>query len=615
MSILRNVIRGGQLTLHALRMLKQVLGYVLLWGGFILLLYFCLHMYMTITEYDYLWQEFRDYQIANLMCKFMMCGKKLTVHYGPRTSLLMARTVLKSATFSRANGIMWDIVWESFIFGMKGACIGCSLVSSFFIYRGFKASADQYKRGAMLSGFEKVRKRISKENKKQKYDGYKIAGMPYPFLSETQHTMVIGANGSGKTVLISDIVEQIRKRGDKAIIYDKKGDYTKWFYDSSKDKILNPFDERSQEWSLLSELQGAAGVKQIAAAFIPDKGSEENKIWDEAGRIAFTEIVNKLHANEEVLTNREIVDKVLKTSIEKASQLLKNTYAQSIIDDNSPKTAASVLFVMASHFNSLKLTNSTPENSFSIKDWIVNGEQDSMLFITSQEKLLAELSPLQTAWMEIVISGILSKKDDNKSKTWVIMDELPAINKIPSLADALATTRSYGGCFVLGMQNIAQLREIYGRNGAQNISSECNTRGIFKSNDIDTAKWMSETIGEVEISEFKEGLSYGANTIRDGVTVNKQDKIKPLLLPSEITNMKTLELILKMPDNPAIRSKVKYKNRKEVEEQYIEDDKRIDDLKSAYTDDEEMKDSIEAKKNKKDVKKTSKIYVKDNQVF
>jgi type IV secretory pathway TraG/TraD family ATPase VirD4 len=279
---------------------------------------------------------------------------------------------------------------------------------------------------------------------------------------------------------------------------------------------------------------------------------------------------------------------VLKTSIEKASQLLKNTYAQSIIDDNSPKTAASVLFVMASHFNSLKLTNSTPENSFSIKDWIINGEQDSMLFITSQENILSELSPLQTAWMEIAISGILSKNDDNKSKTWVIIDELPAMNKIPSLADALATTRSFGGCFVLGMQNIAQVREIYGRNGAQNISSECNTRCIFKSNDIDTAKWMSETIGEVEISEFKEGLSYGANTIRDGVTVNRQDKVKPLLLPSEITNMKALELILKMPDNPGIRSKLKYKNRKKVDEKYIENEQIIEDLKAAYSDVQEI---------------------------
>ena len=615
MNILTNIIRGGQLTLHALRMFKQVFGYIMLWATFVLLIFFSLNMYDNVTEN--IWIGFRDYQAANIMCHLMMCSKKLTVYFGPYPSVVTARNVLTTSFFYTSNQTMWQLALESLIFAARMASIGLGAVSVFFIWRGFKKTGDEFKRGAKLSGFERVKSDITKKNKKVNYDAYKIAGMPYPFLTESQHTFVIGANGTGKTVLISKIVEQIRARGDKAIIYDKKGDYTKWFYDSSKDKLLNPFDQRSQSWSLLSEIDNITNVKQIAAAFLPDKENQggDNKIWNEAGRIAFTEIVNKLHANGEILTNREIVDKVLKTSIEKASELLQNTYAQSIIDDKSPKTAASVLFVLASHFNSLKLTNSKPDSSFSIRDWILNDEQDSMLFITSQENLSQELSPLQTAWMEIVISSILSKQDDDNSKTWVIMDELPAMNKIPSLADALATTRSFGGCIVLGMQNIAQIRDIYGRNGAQNISSECNTRCIFKSNDSDTAKWMSETIGEVEISEFKEGLSYGANTIRDGVTLSKQDKVKPLLLPSEITNMKALELILKMPDNPAIKGKLKYKHRKKVEEKYIQDEQVIEDLKSAYADVEEIKGETEIQENEKNIKSTSKIYVKDNQVF
>jgi len=64
--------------------------------------------------------------------------------------------------------------------------------------------------------------------------------MPYPYLAEMQHSFVIGANGTGKTILISQIVEQIRERGDKAIIYDKKGDYTKWFYNSQTRCCITP---------------------------------------------------------------------------------------------------------------------------------------------------------------------------------------------------------------------------------------------------------------------------------------------------------------------------------------------------------------------------------------
>ena len=49
------------------------------------------------------------------------------------------------------------------------------------------------------------------------------------------------------------------------------------------------------------------------------------------------------------------------------------------------------------------------------------------------------------------------------------------------------------------------------------------------------------------------------STIGDGVNVSKQDKVKPVLLPSEILNMSRLNLILKMPDQPSAKAKVKHK--------------------------------------------------------
>ena len=39
MNILSNVIRGGQLSLHALRMFKQVLNLLLLWAVFVRVIY------------------------------------------------------------------------------------------------------------------------------------------------------------------------------------------------------------------------------------------------------------------------------------------------------------------------------------------------------------------------------------------------------------------------------------------------------------------------------------------------------------------------------------------------------------------------------------------------
>ena len=443
MNILSNIIRGGQLSLHAIRMFKQVLILLLLCAMFIGLTVFIVTLYQNTTLEE--WAGYRDYQIANFLRTIHLPNEKITVYYGKDLLTLRASTIIGLAYFQEHKDKIDQEVLFAGEYGLKFSGTALLIVSIFFIYRGFKRTGEEYKRGAQFSAFEKVQKQITKDNKKQKYKAYTIAKMPYPYLGEMQHTLVIGANGTGKTILISDIVEQVRKRGDKAIIYDKKGDYTKWFYNPEKDKILNPFDERSELWNLLSEIGNVATVKQIGKAFIPDQENQsgEGKIWDEAGRIAFTEIVNKLHATGEDISNREIVDKMLRQDMKKVAKILKGTYGQATINPNSPRTAVSVLFVLAAHFNSLKLNNSKRNESFSIREWVLSNDKDSILFITSQENLLSELGPLQTAWIEIAIGAILSKGTDSyndnnyndnnhnnqdnqiNNKTWVIMDELP----------------------------------------------------------------------------------------------------------------------------------------------------------------------------------------------
>ena len=173
------------------------------------------------------------------------------------------------------------------------------------------------------------------------------------------------------------------------------------------------------------------------------------------------------------------------------ADFLKDTVARNIIDPSSPKTAASVLFVLSSRFNSLRLTECKASSSFSIRKWMRGeGKEGSCLFLNSKAEYGSELSPLQTAFFEIAIGSLLSLENGSNQKTWIILDEFASLQKIPSLAKGLSLGRSYGGCFVLGLQNISQIREIYGRNTSESLSSECHNRCVFKANDPDTAKWI-----------------------------------------------------------------------------------------------------------------------------
>ncbi len=498
---------------------------------------------------------------------FKKGDKKLKVTVYGQKQEQTAASVVQSTYFLKKTYFVNYIVKYSAWFGLRWAGVWLVFFLCLFVYKGFKRSGQEFRRGAKIRDFKDVKKLISLENWRKRYKAYNIAGMPYPHLSEIQHTLVVGTTGTGKTVLISDVVEQIRKRGEKAIIYDLKGDYVKWFYNGKKDFILNPFDARSVKWRLLNDIQHPTHLKTVSQAFIPEKGfSGGDKIWDEAGRIAFASIVEKLMTENPDITNQDLVNKILKQDMSQVAKLVKETLAQAIIDPTSPKTAASVMFVLAASFNCLKLIDGCNE-SFSIKKWI-RSNSDSMLFITSKESFRAELAVLQTVWFEIAIQGLLDTEQMDQ-RTWFVMDELPTMNRIPSLAKALSVSRSYGGCFLLGMQNIAQMRETYGHHMAQDISAECNTRCFFKTNDPDTARWIAQNIGDAEIKEFQEGISYGAHLMRDGINLNSTERMKALLIPSEILNLERLHLVLKMPDFPAVKTNLKYKERKQSSPHFI----------------------------------------------
>jgi type IV conjugative transfer system coupling protein TraD len=561
-------------------MFAQVFNTLLLWSCLMGVGAFGLESYSVVTQTEV--ASVVDYYKAKAMMAIGMKNKKLIVAVDGVKYQVTPATCIQLPYFQGVKKSVEQKLAKSFVLGYGVWLISFTLLSIVFVARGLKKSGEQFSRGAKLSIFNEIKKTIEACNKKSGVTcTYTIAGMPYLHLTEMEHTLVIGTTGVGKTVLISDLVEQIRARGDKAIIYDKKCDYIKWFYDPSRDFILNPFDTRGEKWNLVKEIENIAHIKSIAESFIPDRSTYGEKMWDEAARLAFSGILEKLVCTENDITNEQIVDLLLKQDVEAVSKLVKGTYAQGTIDPNSPKTAASVIFVLATHFNSLRLTRGSFKESFSIKKWIQNKDRDSILFISSEETLSGELAPLQTAWFEIAITGILSSKD-GRAKTWVILDELPTLHKIPSLSKALSVSRSYGGCFVLGMQNISQVREIYGKNITESISSDCNTRAMFKVNDPGTAAWISKNIGEVETLEYKEGVSYGANTMRDGVNVHSQEKLKSLILPSEIQNLPKLNLLLKTSGFGTVKTSIAYRSRIIKAEPFIYSSTITDEMHKSY---------------------------------
>ena len=369
-------------------------------------------------------------------------------------------------------------------------------------------------------------------------------------------------------MLISDLVAQIRARGERCVIYDKMGSYTAAFFDPDRDVLMNPLDARAPRWSPFLEARNPRDFDMMAAALIPQQKDTVDPFWVTAARQLFSNGAG-VFWKKGVTENRVLVDHLLKTDLTALAEAMEGTVAQSIVDPENPKTALSVRAMLTANLSALEFLPDTGR-PFSIREWIGKEDGDGFLFLTSRGDQHASLRGLISTWLEIAVNAMLSLAQDDGRRIWVILDELPTLHQVPSLQPGLAESRQFGGCFVLGVQVASALRDLYGRNGAETISGLCGTRVVLAAPDRDTAQWSADSLGRSEVEEVAEGYSYGANTIRDGVSLTPRRELRALALPSEIMRLENLHGYLKFPGPfPVASIRLRYVARGEAAARFV----------------------------------------------
>jgi len=579
---MKNLIRGGQTSVHSFHMSAQLVVTLIKVAVFIVVLG---NLFYVFGKFDL--QDFKEIAMYYVAEFFVALGSEnvhlhFTGRYGNLYDLKVSVIVANTAVIAKKNQIISAII-SGLLYGIFYAFCTMVFLLILFNYRGKKLAKEKFIRGAKIVPKWRLRKIIQKYNhiesikNRQLFPSnfYKIAKIPFPENAEFLHTLVLGSTGTGKTNTTLELLDQIRRRGDRAIIYDKMGIYTSTYYDPSRDIILNPLDARSPSWSFFKEIRNESDYDYMASAFIQEKGVNGDKFWTDAARRVFAVFAKKL--NEEKgsdVTNTEFVDALLKANYEELSDFMEGTEASLLVSKKSDKTAISILSVIATHISSMKYLRDS-ENYFSIRDWIKN-DSDGLLFISSRGDQHDSLQPLISTWIDIAIKALLSveqnsQNNSNPRRIWIILDEIPSLQKMPSLLDGLSQSRQFGGAFILGLHSISQLRAVYGKDNTETITSLCRNKLFFAAADPDTAEYCSENLGSQEIEEVKEGVSYGANQVRDGVNLNKQKSNKRIVIASELMNMRKLSAYIKFAGEfPVSKISFKIKNRPKVAERFVD---------------------------------------------
>ena len=373
---------------------------------------------------------------------------------------------------------------------------------------------------------------------------------------ETNHFLLGGSTGTGKTELALSMARTLYERGERAVFIDYGANFLTRIARTG-DFILNPFDRRSVCWVPWLELRSESDYMMMARAIVPD-GFGESRAWHGLAQqlvgAAFRACVEN---------GRNTIHEFLALLISTPDELAvfaAGTPAAVMTQKGNEKMFANTRNVLMEYLEPWRfLREPAPaERGFSIRA-LIEGQYDRAgkrgqiirpwLFMTFRDDQRAAVQYLSATWMELVIRAKLSLSENRKRRIWEFIDELAAVKRIQSLPDELAFVRKKGGAAVIGVQDVAQIRGIYGQEVAQTMLQNLKSKVMLACADPDTARYFSDVIGEQRILRRKRTTA-PARDLKETrrVSTSWEPEMHRLVTYSEIMCLPVRRAYLRLPD-------------------------------------------------------------------
>lgn len=468
-----------------------------------------------------------------------------------------------------ARGRLWFILTHTFTKPFWPEWVGMGLAEILAIVGlviAFKLAATPFK-GAKFQKFyrgtEIVTQRGLSEKTRSKEPQITMCGVPVPVKAETTHISVGGATGTGKSTIIKEMIVAIKRREmktgrrERKIILDPDGDY---FHTFSRpgDKLLNPFDQRTEGWTFFNEVESDYDFERLAEAIIQPSPSDDSEEWNRYARLLFVEVAKKLKFEGQNLTMAEVFRLTNLAPVEELEEFVAGTPAAALFVKGAEKATGSARFVLS---NKLAPHLDMPTGSFSLRGWLTDPDGGD-LYITWSDAMRKKLTPLISAWVDMLFSSMLGLEPDLSRRIWTFLDELESLDYLPTLNDALTKGRKKGICVVTGWQAYSQLINVYGEQVAETMLG--NHRSIVVMavgrGGTKTLEHMTKSLGEHEVKRKSHSRSV---SLTKAGSASESDRIQKekAVLESEIMRLDDLNGYLAFPGNlPICRFTLKHQN-------------------------------------------------------
>jgi type IV secretory pathway TraG/TraD family ATPase VirD4 len=355
---------------------------------------------------------------------------------------------------------------------------------------------------------------------------------------ETKHLLIMGASGSGKTHIVWHVLNEAIRRKDRVVIFDSKGDFTS---ELKSICLLAPWDPRSRAWDVAIDCPGPLDAQSLAARMIPD--SSKDPIWPNASRAVLVAMIIHLQSTKPGTWNFADLREMLHLPIEDLRLIAQqhNPEAQRSLEEGS-KTTQSILInltaFMAPVVDMARAWGSADQKRFSMRRWI---EGDSTLprtvVMQGSQRFEQTAASLVNSLLSVMAATIASPSlpDDPQRRIWLILDEFAQLGQLRDIGPLIRMGRSKGLRIVIGAQDIAESRAIYGIHQTDAWTSSLTTSIYTRLEGGGTAEWVSRRIGDQETEETNESKTQASS----GSSETQQTAIRksPTVLPSQLKSL------------------------------------------------------------------------------
>ncbi len=404
------------------------------------------------------------------------------------------------------------------------------------------------------------------------------------FLEQSLSTLILAPPGTGKTTAIA--IPTLLKSRNSFLTLDLKGELfeitgptrstfsrvVRFDPTSGKSAVFNVFSENNLPRDLLDYNGHILNTAQI---IIPAK-KDGDDYFTTAARDAFGFFAEWLIFTNGETSIPEIRSKILsekdiKATIEgmindafdmtKTPAIMDHPDADRHIDrlrDSIKRNGNSVLIAAASDeqwagvmgtltsalqpFGDARIEQATSGRS-DISGEEMKKERVS-IYLVIPDKDISRLSPIITLIFETVGSQLISKMPEKgQIPITFMLDEFVRLGKLQRVKELPAISRGYRVNVVFIAQDVQQIIDRYGKEAAGIFASTCAYRVVFRQNELDTAKLLSETIGKATTTRESTNISTkGVFSTKSGGSVS--DEGLELVTPQDVMNLSDRNMLI-----------------------------------------------------------------------